>query len=560
MTDPMTPQFWKDEEDELWAVIAALYIATFMSGVESGIEELPDELRPLVNVESFNNLAMNYARQYKYTLINRINDTTRTGAQRTIFEWMQDNTDKITLAALLLIIFSDARARTIARTEVTRIFALGNSAAWQAVGIKRVRWNTMKDERVCFPAWTQVSVKDGNKSIQDVCVGDLVWTRKGLRRVHAISSRKYRGKMTRVISGFGEVVSTADHPYWANGGWTEAGRLRTGDTVETLGNENGNIIGVSNFVIGNPNNIPAMLFQIGVFSPVSGGVSVPVCPVHLEGDTHGVDEKINRVSTEAGFLDVINPQIVKSVSNRLFKTCFGFGFPITRERTKLSIGVPGLYPNLFFASKAILDNWRASAVFRAVLWNPPVFSGAKGFTTTLTGAISNLYRSAFPTTNTVSVRNRSLHGKGFSAVRANLFNQKSSIVSLFALLGAKLSSGAGRRVVNLPSAGKAVDVFPGPLAFFYRKLKSLVCRWHGIRSLTNITVLYHRLFALPVTVYDIQVEEVPEFYANGFLVHNCPICAPRDGMVFGINDLSNYPPSHVNCRCWIEPIDERKGR
>ena len=149
MTDPMLPQFWKDEEDELWAVIAALYIATFMSGVESGIEELPDELRPLVNVESFNNLAMNYARQYKYTLINRINDTTRTGAQRTIFEWMQDNTDKLTLAALLLIIFSDARARTIARTEVTRIFALGNSAAWQAAGIKRVRWMTQRDERVC---------------------------------------------------------------------------------------------------------------------------------------------------------------------------------------------------------------------------------------------------------------------------------------------------------------------------------------------------------------------------------------------------------------------------
>lgn len=149
MPDPMTPQFWKDEEDELWAVIAALYVATFMAGVESGIEELPEDLRGLVDPASFNGVAMAYARQYKYTLISGINDTTRNGAQRTIFEWMQDNTDKLTLAALLALIFSDARARMIARTEVTRIYALGNAAAWQAVGIRRVRWNTQRDERVC---------------------------------------------------------------------------------------------------------------------------------------------------------------------------------------------------------------------------------------------------------------------------------------------------------------------------------------------------------------------------------------------------------------------------
>lgn len=149
MTDPMKPQFWKEEEDELWAVIAALYIATFMIGVESGIEELPEELQPLVVVDSFDNMAMNYARQYKYQLISKINDTTRNGTQRTIFEWMQDNTDKLTLAALLALIFSDARARMIARTEVTRIFALGNSAVWQSVGVRRVKWNTARDERVC---------------------------------------------------------------------------------------------------------------------------------------------------------------------------------------------------------------------------------------------------------------------------------------------------------------------------------------------------------------------------------------------------------------------------
>lgn len=151
MSDPMTQQFWEEEEDELWQIIAVLYIAAFLAGVEGGIEALPEELRPLVNVDDFNGIAMNYARQYKYTLIDRINDTTRTQSQRTVFEWMQDNTDKIALAALLALIFGDARARMIARTEVTRIYALGNAAAWQAAQgqVKRVKWVTMRDERVC---------------------------------------------------------------------------------------------------------------------------------------------------------------------------------------------------------------------------------------------------------------------------------------------------------------------------------------------------------------------------------------------------------------------------
>lgn len=149
MTDPMIPQFWAKEDDLLWEIVAALYIATFLEGVVSGAEQLPDELQPLVNVEAFNGIASTYARQYRHTLINRINDTTQEGAQRTVFEWMQDNTDTLTLAALLALLFSDARARMIARTEVTRIFALGAAAVWQTVGVRKVRWNTAQDERVC---------------------------------------------------------------------------------------------------------------------------------------------------------------------------------------------------------------------------------------------------------------------------------------------------------------------------------------------------------------------------------------------------------------------------
>ncbi len=91
-------------------------------------------------------------------------------------------------------------------------------------------------------------------------------------------------------------------------------------------------------------------------------------------------------------------------------------------------------------------------------------------------------------------------------------------------------------------------------------------------------------------VYNLEVEGINEFYANGVLVHNCPICAPLGGLVFGedgaqpaaIGDqeqrgvqaalgeafvhpggkdkAGNFegqafemPPAHTRCRCWISP-------
>jgi hypothetical protein len=83
---------------------------------------------------------------------------------------------------------------------------------------------------------------------------------------------------------------------------------------------------------------------------------------------------------------------------------------------------------------------------------------------------------------------------------------------------------------------------------------------HIAHLLNRYTVLYHRMYAKPITVYDLQVEDVPEFYANGILVHNCPICAPLNGKVIAINEafdgMYDSPPSHPRCRCWLTPVIE----
>jgi len=52
-------------------------------------------------------------------------------------------------------------------------------------------------------------------------------------------------------------------------------------------------------------------------------------------------------------------------------------------------------------------------------------------------------------------------------------------------------------------------------------------------------------------VYNLQVDGDPVFFANGVLVHNCPICGPLNGTpeIVWAQAFPDGPPSHPNCRC-----------
>lgn len=58
---------------------------------------------------------------------------------------------------------------------------------------------------------------------------------------------------------------------------------------------------------------------------------------------------------------------------------------------------------------------------------------------------------------------------------------------------------------------------------------------------------------LPLVVYNIQVENQPEFFANGILVHNCPLCQPLEGVIMSIKEARGIIPRHTQCRCAFLP-------
>lgn len=79
-----------------------------------------------------------------------LNETTRRSVAREIDRWVRSGAPLDELEQRLGLYFDDRRARRIAATEVTRIYASGNVMAWKASGVVGGKqWRTAVDENVC---------------------------------------------------------------------------------------------------------------------------------------------------------------------------------------------------------------------------------------------------------------------------------------------------------------------------------------------------------------------------------------------------------------------------
>ncbi|MER6122227.1 polymorphic toxin type 27 domain-containing protein [Streptomyces sp. NPDC001795] len=103
----------------------------------------------------------------------------------------------------------------------------------------------------CFPAGTKVATESGPKSIEDIKVGDRVWSqdqvtgKKSLQPVlnlfrHTVDS------LVRIRTADGQVEATDSHRFWVRDrGWVEAGELRAGDTLEARDGGSTQVLGTT---------------------------------------------------------------------------------------------------------------------------------------------------------------------------------------------------------------------------------------------------------------------------------------------------------------------------
>ena len=92
-----------------------------------------------------NREARDFAKQYFYTLIRNVDDTTRLAVQKAVTAWIESGEPMSALQAKLTEIFHDAtRAQLIAQTESTRAYAAGSTERYRRADVKKVTWNTVK--------------------------------------------------------------------------------------------------------------------------------------------------------------------------------------------------------------------------------------------------------------------------------------------------------------------------------------------------------------------------------------------------------------------------------
>ncbi|TQK51785.1 intein [Streptomyces sp. SLBN-118] len=91
----------------------------------------------------------------------------------------------------------------------------------------------------CFPAGTKVATESGPKPIEQIKVGDRVWStdqvtgRKSLQRVLKLFDRTV-DQLVRIKTAGGEVEATDTHRFWVQDrGWVESRNLRAGDEFQT---------------------------------------------------------------------------------------------------------------------------------------------------------------------------------------------------------------------------------------------------------------------------------------------------------------------------------------
>jgi hypothetical protein len=420
----------------------------------------------------------------------------------------------------------------------------------------------------------RVTTARGDVPISEIAPGDRVLTRSGFRRVVATSKREYRGHMTGVLAGKALLVSTPDHPFWTERGWIEAGTLRAGDMTQTFGNQRVEVRSVSNVLFSDANNAPSALGKKGIAARIFGRARMPVIAVNFKRNRVVSQGEVNRVSADLKLLSVDNAEPIKAFADSRLKRRFAGERAITAKATKRARSA-WAYTDTLSAVATLNIAGRAAAFFGTV--SIVGMFGNKRGTAAGTLAVERIGNATGVTTDSVSVSIDGLDSE-VTATRRTGFGYVLRNARLFiAFAAAILAIGIACMAIEGLSTMGAIDGdlprtnvgLPGMIAFagtvFAAFSVGTLKRGAapGAGSFKHIAIISRvaRQCKNSIMVYDIEVDGAHEFFAEGILVHNCPICAGLDGKRFKFSDAQMQPPSgsHPGCRCTIVPVlkDER---
>lgn len=560
---------------KLTLLLLAVLIPLLTKGATEAATERAEEIGIGFDPGEINAMASDWARRYGYELVTGITDTTRKVLQGAMSQYVA--TPGMTTAQLTEMIapaFGEARAQMIAVTETTRAWSAGTAQyrnllqEQYEVKTKEI-WYTLLDERVCFPAGTMITTRDGQVPIEDITAGDVVKTQGGWNKIVGTNKRDYNEGFTAFSAGGNLVVCTVNHPIWEiEKGWLDAGDLEAGYSVQLANDEAAEVVGVFNFTLPEADNFPSVFAKIRSLTAVAVRVLMPILAIHLKGDLRRRQKKVHAVAPNLPLLDKIDIEGNEHLPDVGLKQRFALESAVASKRAKLPVGISGHDTNPFAAIPAVNVARRAAALFGAMLSSVP-FLARERFPARLAYNIFGARCPAFPATHSIAVGVGAGDAESFATDRADLLNSigggaasvaakpLASVKAAFsapsrfiAMLTDEIRSGLGCLMVAFRRTKETLAVFLLGLSKGHLAMSADINERHGTQLLTLLRLLYHGMSG-KAKVYNLQVAEDPTFYANMVLVHNCAICGPLHGTPdseWG-GDFPDGPPAHPNCRC-----------
>jgi hypothetical protein len=462
----------------------------------------------------------------------------------------------------------------------------------------------------CFVTGTLVKTPSGDKPIEKIRIGEYVVTRFGNKMVTRTFVNDYYGDLLNVSSGENSVITTKNHPFLTDNGWKRADNLSCLDNTVIF--ENGTYVLRRHVTIPNAfNNIPAGS-KIRISSPISGLLSylpfvqrikswMSMPPFAVSLNNQPSDSNINN---EVGFNNysvfVFNFQRIKDFMKFFFKSRW-FIF------LKFCISKKELLDNVWTGKSLFSQPFFSSILFGRVIISH-VLSGfganklPSGFfrkwDTKFVGFISNpliwnikAFGTPFCTTcrvmpfkkrNIIFIPNENLAAfletlatffrvpiflvatmtdktaMCFKRLSGTLFAYSTNTMVFFSALGANLFRWSGWQVwpafsteINTPLSYLSANGAGTPIDKFGMGIVGNL--WHILFYPSNDK--YNQIIPRSIKIYNLEIEDVHEYIANNFVVHNCNGCLDQASLGWqpiGTLDGIGEEECLSNCHCVFE--------
>lgn len=137
---------WSDEPAELAQSVLPFYDETARAAAEVGTKQLPIG----VDWDRVNEAVLRLAHGEAQRFAEDATNTSRAQVSQVVADWIESGGEMSDLIERVGQVWSGPRADVAAVTEVTRLYAQGNAAAWQASGVvSGYTWKTANDDLVC---------------------------------------------------------------------------------------------------------------------------------------------------------------------------------------------------------------------------------------------------------------------------------------------------------------------------------------------------------------------------------------------------------------------------